>query len=158
MLVQYALKYAPKDVEYTRQRRLAVASLATACATENEELLVMCEHTVAAVLRALGVKNVALMRGLAAKRPGCSEHVRLRGRAPNGMDMTKLACPYWPAWARSVAERWTPTLLVHERKIGWEASTPMMITATDSSPADALVGSNYVPGGAEDPLRSQRTR
>ena len=40
---------------------------------------------------------------LAAKCPGCKEHIRLRGKAPDGTDWTKVACPYWPAWARSVA-------------------------------------------------------
>ena len=63
---QYALKYAPDDAGMTCERRQAVArtlrGLAAACEPENEELLSMVEPSVAAVLKAIGNKNVALMR------------------------------------------------------------------------------------------------
>ena len=59
-------------------------------------------------------------RRLAAQCPGCPEHIRLRGKAPNGIDWTKVACPYWPAWTRSVAGEWVDALISHEREHGWE--------------------------------------
>ena len=38
---------------------------------------------------------------------GCKNHIRLRGVAPCGTDWTKIAAPYWPAWAKAVARHWT---------------------------------------------------
>ena len=42
-------------------------------------------------------------RALTARCHGCPEHIRFRGKAANGLDWTRVASPYWPAWARSVA-------------------------------------------------------
>ena len=64
--VKYALKYAPTNVDETRERRGEVLTvlreLAAATAEENEMILEMVEPSVGAVLRAIGVKQVALMR------------------------------------------------------------------------------------------------
>lgn len=53
---------------------------------------------------------------MAAQCPGCARRIPLRGKAPNGIDWTKLSCPYWPAWADAVASRWYPTVARHVRK------------------------------------------
>ena len=82
-------------------------------------------------------------RALTARCPGCPEHIRLRGKAPNGLDWTRVASPYWPAWARSVATKWTTPLMNHSRKTGWELASPMMIAADGTSVAGALTESNY---------------
>ena len=64
--VEYALKYAEEDLNDTRSKRLsmvvALRKLAEACSKENEELTLMCEESVAVTLKAIGTKNVALMR------------------------------------------------------------------------------------------------
>ena len=67
--VKYALANAPNDFNETCERRKAVAAtirlIAAACDEENERMIQLCEPSVAAVLRAFGTKNIALMRELA---------------------------------------------------------------------------------------------
>jgi hypothetical protein len=64
--VKYALRYAPEETDETRRRRGEVLTvlreLAAATAQENEMILKMVDPSVEAVLRAIGVKQVALMR------------------------------------------------------------------------------------------------
>ena len=86
-------------------------------------------------------------RSLVAHCPGCASHIRLRGKAPNGIDWTKMACPYWPAWARAVATRWTRVLRAHQRKDGWETSAPLMMAMEGRSHSETLSGSNFKPSG-----------
>ena len=37
---------------------------------------------------------------------GCESHIQLRGMGPGGVLWTRIACPYWPKWARSVVSAW----------------------------------------------------
>ena len=41
---------------------------------------------------------------------GGHDHIRLRGYSPSGELWTRVACPYWPGWARSLAKAWRRTL------------------------------------------------
>ena len=84
---------------------------------------------------------------LAAQCPGCKSHIPLRGKDPQGVDWTKVACAYWPAWAAAVARRWKPAVVRHERKSGWESSSPVMIAPGGSSHIEVLNGANYTPSG-----------
>ena len=83
---------------------------------------------------------------MAAKCPGCKDHIRLRVD-PDGNNWTRVARPYWPAWARSVARKWAATVISHVRKIRWKECAPMMITAVGSSSIEALLESRHTPAG-----------
>ena len=67
--VEYALKYAAISTDETRERRNILAGLlrqlAAATMVDNELLLTLVDPSVATVLRAFGVKNVAFMREVA---------------------------------------------------------------------------------------------
>ena len=41
---------------------------------------------------------------------GCESHIQLRGMGPGGVLWTRIACPYWPKWARSVVSAWSTHL------------------------------------------------
>ena len=93
-------------------------------------------------------------RRLVAKCPGCREHIRLRGRAPNGVDWTKVASPYWPAWARQVAEKWSTVIWQRERKTSYLEQAPMMITDGSDTHSTALRNSRYVPSGGRSLIKA----
>ena len=99
----------------------------------------------------------AVGRRIAAKCRGCSSHVPLKGKAPNGVDWTKIACPYWPAWAESVAGSWYPALCNHRRKDGWQSSSPMLLTPENATHGEALALSNFVPSGGRSIARASET-
>ena len=84
---------------------------------------------------------------LAAHCQGCESHIPLRGKDPQGVDWTKVACAFWPAWAGAVARSWKPAIMRHKRTHDWEASSPMMVVASGSSHMEVLTGSNFVPSG-----------
>ena len=83
---------------------------------------------------------------LATQCPGCPNHIQLRGRAPNGVDWTKIACPYWPAWAMAVAKCWWRAVRYHRRKTPRE-EPPMMVVADGACHSEALAASNFRPSG-----------
>ena len=74
---------------------------------------------------------------------GCVDHIRLWGKAKNGVDLTKMSTPYWPAWARAIAKRWMKVLNAHCRKEGWQNAAPLMITGNGSTIGETIEGSNF---------------
>ena len=86
-------------------------------------------------------------RSLVAGCPGCQSHIRLKGVDENGDDWTKVASPYWPAWAEAVARKWRSKLLRHRRSEKWEASAPMLLDPGGCSQREALEVSNFTPSG-----------
>ena len=48
-----------------------------------------------------------------ARCRGGHKHLELRGKNAEGVWWTRVACPYWPDWARSVVEAWLPILRVN---------------------------------------------
>lgn len=105
----------------------------------------------------LYTSSVSVGARLAAKCRGCTSHRPLRGRAPNGIDWTKLACPYWPAWADAVASKWYTTLVRHRRKSGWEGASPVLLTPEGATHGEALALSNFVPSGGRTLARASQT-
>ena len=91
---------------------------------------------------------------LVAICPGCKNHVRLRGLAPNGIDWTKVASPYWPAWARQVAEKWSAAMWRRENKMKRMEQAPMMITDGSVSHSTALRNSRFVPSGGRSLIKA----
>ena len=74
---------------------------------------------------------------------GCEEHIRLRGKAANGVDWTRIAAPYWPGWARAIASKWMPVLKAHCRKEKWQDAAPLMVTGSGSTIGETIAGSNF---------------
>ena len=52
------------------------------------------------------ISNSKCILSLRASCPGCKSHITLRGKAPDGRSWTSVASPYWPAFARRLAETW----------------------------------------------------
>ena len=89
--------------------------------------------------------------------PGGREPYPIAGKAPNGVDWTKIACSYRPAWAAAVARRWIPEMRRRRRKDSWEMSSPMMVTTDGDSHMDALKGSNFAPTGGRSLAKTSDT-
>ena len=85
---------------------------------------------------AVGISLVAHCRG-------CKDHIRLRGKAENGVDWTRIAAPYWPGWARAIASKWMPVLKAHCRKEKWQDAAPLMVTGSGSTIGETIAGSNF---------------
>ena len=91
------------------------------------------------------VANSPEITRLNAECPGCTSHIPLRGKCPDGRSWTAVASPYWPLFARRMAQNWAwaQTLPKSERSAhlaGWDP-------AAGSNIEEALHATGFQPSG-----------
>ena len=52
------------------------------------------------------IANSVHILALDAVCPGCPSHITLQGKAPGGESWTSIASPYWPMFAKKMAQTW----------------------------------------------------